>query len=131
MRRSRGRGRRTRALPVMTWRGGWSHRRPRCASAKDGASIPCVLEPAEGIRGCAESREEDGEEKEGCGSFDGAGIGGRCWQTRGAPTRNLDAQRQAEGGKGGRKRRGSVGTPIYHSGIPVMHTTHDPMISMS
>jgi hypothetical protein len=25
----------------------------------------------------------------------------------------------------------SVGTPIYHSGIPIMHTTHDPMISMS
>jgi hypothetical protein len=24
-----------------------------------------------------------------------------------------------------------VGTPVYHSGIPVMHTTHDPMISMS
>jgi hypothetical protein len=24
-----------------------------------------------------------------------------------------------------------VGTPDYPSGIPVMHTTHDPMISMS
>jgi hypothetical protein len=25
----------------------------------------------------------------------------------------------------------SVGTPVYHSAIPVMHTTHDPMISLS
>jgi hypothetical protein len=28
-------------------------------------------------------------------------------------------------------RRPGVGTPDYPSGIPVMHTTHDPMISMS
>jgi hypothetical protein len=25
----------------------------------------------------------------------------------------------------------AVGTLVYHSWIPVMHTTHDPMISMS
>jgi hypothetical protein len=24
-----------------------------------------------------------------------------------------------------------VGTPVYHSGIPDMHTIHDPMINVS
>jgi hypothetical protein len=41
----------------------------------------------------------------------------RCTGVRGE-------RREEAGGK-------FVGTPVYHSGFPVMHTTQDPMISMS
>jgi hypothetical protein len=70
------------------------------------ASIPCELGPEKGVRGCAGSREEDGEEKEERGLLAYAGIERGRRRGGGAPTRNFLG---LEGSPVGREMRGEGG----------------------